>query len=290
MSNLSQEAVVPEEPPVAEAEVAVAPGEPVNPADTLTVGKRLRMAREAANLNINDVAHALKFSARQIELLEADNYAALPGTTIVRGFARSYAKLLKLDADALLLMLNERTPNAPADVRPPENMGIAEDAVAQRQYSVMASAAIVIALAAALLGLWHYFGQGAKPATHTPGEPRAAAPVQAVPVAQDAVKSDAALKPEAAAGKVVPAPAPVDAGRPGLMFVFEGRSWLEVTDAARQVLHSGENLAGSQLSISGQPPFDIVVGNAGKVRLTYGEREIDLVPHTRAEVARFRLE
>jgi hypothetical protein len=42
--------------------------------------------------------------------------------------------------------------------------------------------------------------------------------------------------------------------------------------------------------LSGKPPFDVVVGNAGKVKATYGEREIDLAPHTRADVARLKIE
>ncbi len=65
-----------------------------------TVGRKLRAAREAAGLSLADVAQSLKFTPRQIELLEADDYAALPGMTVVRGFIRSYAKLLKMDADA----------------------------------------------------------------------------------------------------------------------------------------------------------------------------------------------
>lgn len=74
------------------------------------------------------------------------------------------------------------------------------------------------------------------------------------------------------------------------MFSFEDRAWLEVSDAARQVLHTGENPAGTRLELSGKPPFDVVVGNAGKVRVTYGDRVIDLAPHTRAEVARLKVE
>jgi len=88
-----------------------------------------------------------------------------------------------------------------------------------------------------------------------------------------------------------PSAAPIaEAASPTLRFQFAERSWVEVVDANRQLLHSGENPGGGQLTLTGRPPFEIVIGNAGKVTLTYGDKLIDLVPHTRAEVARLTLE
>lgn len=269
-----------------------APQAAVAEAGRQMVGQTLRAAREAASLTVADVAQALKFSPRQIEQLESDDYASLPGTTIVRGFARSYAKFLKLDADALLSMLDDRTPNAPADVRPPENMGVASQPNGLRRISPLASVAIVLILAALLLALWHFFAPkpnfpAAEPAAENAPS---AAPQTAVPVPVPAVVPAAAADqqpPTAAADAGTAHPQPAV---PTLVFVLEDRSWIEVADARKQVLHTGESPAGSRLTLSGQPPFDVVVGNAGKVKLTYGERTIDLAPHTRAEVARLKLE
>ena len=272
----------------AEAPSETAAPETVAAEPVPSVGTRLRQAREAAGLSLAEVAQTLKFSGRQIELLEADNYAALPGATIVRGFTRSYARLLKLDEGVLLRMLDERTPSTASDVRPPENMGIAEDGDGAPQFSLLASATIVIGLAALLLGVWQYFGKPSRPAAPATVEaPAGAVPVP--PVAAPAVEPAAAAPTTAAAAAVAPDVAP-PSDKPTLRFAFDGRSWVEVTDGAKQVLHSGENPAGSQLSLSGKPPFDIVVGNAGKVKLTYGERAIDLAPYTRAEVARLKVE
>jgi cytoskeleton protein RodZ len=283
--------------PEAEMPDAEASTENVGAGRTATVGRLLREAREAAGLTAADVAQSLKFSPRQVEQLEADDYDALPGTTIVRGFTRSYARLLGLDSAALLKQLDARTPNVPVEVRPPDNMGLAGEPSGLRQLSLLASAAIVIALAAVLIGLWQYFSpelpapsassvvtEKEPAASVSPGEAGTVAAVPAAPVvAQEAV--------------AVPAPGVAPGGSessapvaPLLVFSFEDRSWLEVSDAAKQVLHTGESPAGSRIELSGKPPFDVVVGNAGKVRVTYGERVIDLVPHTRAEVARLKIE
>jgi cytoskeleton protein RodZ len=49
------------------------------------------------------------------------------------------------------------------------------------------------------------------------------------------------------------------------------------------------NAGGTVQNVSGTPPFDIVIGNAGDVRLTYKGSPVDLAPHTRQNVARFKL-
>ena len=67
-----------------------------------SVGKTLREAREQLGLSLNDVSNRIKFAARQIEALEADDYAHLPEAAFVRGFVRSYARLLQLDPAHLL--------------------------------------------------------------------------------------------------------------------------------------------------------------------------------------------
>ncbi len=262
-----------------------------------SVGRSLRDARESAGLTVAEVAQSLKFSPRQIQLLEADDYAALPGTTIVRGFVRSYARFLRLDADSLLHALEIAIPSAPIDVRPPDNMGVAAQPGGLRELSPVVLVAIVLLMAAGLLALWHFFG----PSPINPGTMsfRSEAPLeqQAVPGPVDSPARQPPLAAPAAAVPAADAPASVpqltvssEISVPTLRFAFAERAWLEVTDATRQVLHSGENPAGSQLTLSGRPPFDMIIGNASKVTLTYGERVVDLAPHTRAEVARLTLD
>lgn len=65
-------------------------------------GGALRTEREKQGLSVQDVASKLKISSRQIESIEADQFASLPESTIVRGFIRNYAKLLKMQAEPLL--------------------------------------------------------------------------------------------------------------------------------------------------------------------------------------------
>jgi cytoskeleton protein RodZ len=60
-------------------------------------GAQLALQRLAQGLTIEQVANQLNLAPRQIQALEVDNYSALPGYVIARGFIRAYAKLLKID-------------------------------------------------------------------------------------------------------------------------------------------------------------------------------------------------
>ena len=71
----------------------------------LTAGAILRSARERAGLTLDAIAQQLKLAPRQVEALETDDYARLPGRTFVRGFLRNYARCVGVDPDAVLELL-----------------------------------------------------------------------------------------------------------------------------------------------------------------------------------------
>lgn len=68
-------------------------------------GARLRAAREAAGLSLDQVAQQLKLAPRQVKALEDESFGELPGRTFSRGFVRNYARLVHLDAQDLLAHL-----------------------------------------------------------------------------------------------------------------------------------------------------------------------------------------
>src|SRR6185295_18307750 len=76
------------------------------------VGAELAAARQERGMGLPEVAQQLKFGLRQLEALEADRFAELPGGTFARGMVRSYARLLKIDPEPLLARLAGRF-NAP---------------------------------------------------------------------------------------------------------------------------------------------------------------------------------
>lgn len=90
-------------------------------------GGALRAEREKQALSIQDIANKLRLSPKQIEALEADNFASLPEPTIVRGFIRNYAKQLKINVEPLLDAYTVIVPsNAPHEltIKPTSNMHV----------------------------------------------------------------------------------------------------------------------------------------------------------------------
>jgi cytoskeleton protein RodZ len=74
-------------------------------------GAQLAATREAHGWTVEQVANQLNLAPRQIQAMESDNYAALPGLSIAKGFIRSYAKLLRIDATPLVAAVPGETAN-----------------------------------------------------------------------------------------------------------------------------------------------------------------------------------
>ncbi len=61
------------------------------------VGERLRAAREAAGLSLDDVAARTRIPTRHLDAMETGAWSRLPGPTYVSGFAKTYADVVGLE-------------------------------------------------------------------------------------------------------------------------------------------------------------------------------------------------
>lgn len=291
-----------------------------------SLGERLREARLARGMSVDDVVHALKFSARQIEAIEADRMDIVPGSVFLRGLVRSYARLLKIAPEPLLDLIEAQAPVQEPDIRAPENMGNATPKGGIHQIPPLVALSVLLLIVAGAMIGWHFMGGGSmakvrsavdsartavedlkpldaakpdrQPATPAVGAPvlapqaevAAQAEVVAAPAVDAPVAAPVQAPPVVAAPTAAPAAATVAAadGR-RLSFHFQGESWIEVKDASGLVILTGIYHAGTQ-SVIGRAPFEVVVGSASVVTLRDDGRSVDLRPYTRAEVARLTLQ
>lgn len=282
------------------------------PEATVSLGQRLRESRQARGLSIDDVVHTLKFSARQIEAIEADQMDVLPSSVFQRGLVRSYARLLKLDPGPLLALIESQVPAQEPDIRAPENMGNAAPKGGLFQIPPLVAVSVLLLIAAGAMIGSHYLGFGAQKVASVAtqainavvDEPKAVdvakpeiqpavAPVLAPkpePVAeavnQAGIKTSPPSDVSVSAPAVVVSPPPTDGRR--LSFIFQGESWIEVKDASGLVILTGIYQSGTQ-SVAGRPPFEVVIGNAAVVSLRDNGQPVDLKPYTRSEVSRLTL-
>ncbi len=123
----------------------------------LNVGAALRAAREAQGLTVADVAERVKFSARQVEALEADDTSRLPQGTFLRGFIRSYARVLHLDESALLGSLAVQAEQHPVVAETHAKAEALPTSGSARRYSVyLLAGAFAIALVLAFFVWSHH--------------------------------------------------------------------------------------------------------------------------------------
>jgi len=167
----------------------------------------------AQNLGIADVARHLKLSTTQVEALETGDFQRLPGAVFVRGFLRNYARLLKLDADALLKLVSADLPREELSPPAPPSQEIPFPSAAPRRWPAYAFAlgALVVALAA-----YEFFPSGSEPAKAPVAEAPGAPAPQGAP---GAPATDAAAGPPETASPAAPSdggarPAPERPGEP----------------------------------------------------------------------------
>ena len=291
-----------------------------------SLGQTLAAERERQGLSRSDAAQRLHMSAWQIEALETGDYERLPKGTFLRGFVRNYAKVLGLGAEAILGMLPEEAPRdtKPAIVVPTQNIRF--DPIGDRLQNpyVKAGALAFVALALGFAALYWVFyirptqtsagvvTRKVETPVPTPALTREPQPdvVAQAPGLPEPVKVE---PPKAVAAKPAPAraeapkveppkaervkaeaakPEAVKVGADGkvLKFRFKGSSWVEIRDKKGKVLLSRLNPAGSEAEVAGQPPFNVIVGNAPEVQVFYNDHEFNLEPHTKVAVARFTVE
>lgn len=273
-----------------------------------SVGQTLRAAREAKGMSLDDAAMRLRLMHRQVEAMEADDFESLGQPVFARGFVRNYARLLGVAPESLLTRM-QGAPAEPAPVSQSEPP-LPRSWLSSPWLILLLLALLLLVAAPVALYLWLNSeveeGPASQAVSSAPARPAAAeVPAPAATLPDGTSPPAEAATTESAAGGAAAASEPAasgaaEAGEPAapepqaassvLHLEFGAEAWTEVKDASGRMLHRQLDAAGSSADISGQPPFDVVIGNASQVRLTYNGRPIDLKPFTDGTVARFTLE
>lgn len=257
----------------------------------LSLGARLRSARKARALTIEQVSQRLHLEESMLRAIEDDRYEALGAPVFVRGYLKAYAGLLGLPEQSVLDAYRQADP---ASAQPPKLVRDRDElpTVAPRLPGGLAMAGVGLLL----FVLFLIFGSGEESSEPPPEAvlpPEAALPPVGAP-------AEAPMPPAGLAESVEPAPsatsvsaaevATAEAGK--LVLEFDEASWVDISDSSRRLL-SGEQPAGSRQVLSGQPPFSVALGNAPGVRLSVDGQPWPVPEDARAagsKVARFRIE
>lgn len=165
-------------------------------------GGALRQARETQGLSVQEVASNLRLGPKQIEAIETDHFEKLPEPTIVRGFIRNYAKLLKINAEPLLDAYTVIVPSSiqyELTVKPTSNMLVTSGDKPKTSSYIWAGLAALLAL-----GAWLFYQNyiekpsPTKPSANIESSTKEALeplPETALPAAERATQEASSLQP-----------------------------------------------------------------------------------------------
>jgi cytoskeleton protein RodZ len=286
----------------------------------LTLGQTLQNARIAHDLTLEQVATELRIEVKQLKALEDNRFTDIGVPVFVKGYLKQYGQRLGLDVRDLLAAYYHQTDLSDVQVQPNRTIKLRDE----RQITAWLLAAIVLLAVIVGLAVWWWNGgnleltgrsPASAPTTATPPLPVDAAPAAAAPIEQAPVapieQEPAAVVEQPPVDAVSTAPTPVvsepvadDAAESpdetdvvppsdpvSLELTFNAESWAEVTDARGARLARDLYPAGRQLTVRGEPPFDIVLGNANAVRLVVAGAEYRIPTRGReGERASFRVD
>ncbi len=289
-------------------------------------GPALAKAREGLGLTHEEVAEHLRLAPRQVQALESDDYDHLPGPTYVRGYLRSYAELVGLASGPILEAFGHvPAASKAADLG---SLAPKEEITSQHRHVRLATYFMVALIVALAVSWWQGRAPEPKlslapaPAS-VPSANTAALPVAPSEGLVAPKPAFTALSPQvptvtpkpAHAGPVIPARSGVAAKtappatalkplqvvvamksaagavsqRALLVLHTEQDSWVDVRDAQGNKLLYETVPAGRVVTLDGDAPLKVFLGNAAGVKVEFDGKPFDVSSYMHGQIARFTL-
>ena len=225
----------------------------------MTVGQRLREARERQKVTLHAIADKTNISVRFLDAIEKGQLEKLPGGIFTRGFIRSYAAQVGLDPDAMVAQLLADEPGQ-RDDDIDDGPASSGDGPSIGLWAGMAALILVAALAAVYLMRPAWLGVSARTTS---------------PPVSDRVADAAVVTPAPALAEPPPPSAPLVAGATTdapsvesplsplrLVVAPSSRCWVQVS-ADGQMRVAREVAPGERVTVDAAERLQITVGDAG---------------------------
>ncbi|MFM5113267.1 cytoskeleton protein RodZ [Aeromonas hydrophila] len=291
-------------------------------------GQLLRNAREQLGWTREQVASRIHLRLTLIAAIESDTYDKHTSHTFIRGYLRTYAKLVGIPEETILAAYDK------LGLTPPDNIDMQSFSRRSRQQAndsrlkVVTWLVILVLIALSVAWWWQSTarrsaGDEALAATEmgaTSNTPSATVP-PAVDVADPVVAPATSAAAATSADPVASAAAttlPVDASSavattavatsaatatqpaadtatsepakvPQLKMSFTADCWLDVKDAKGKTLFSGLKKANDELVLEGPEPLKFIIGAPMAVNIEYQGKSIDMSRYNNGRTARLSL-
>jgi cytoskeleton protein RodZ len=288
-------------------------------------GEKLRQAREARGLSVDDVAASLKLNAEKIHALEQSDIDGLAAPVFIAGYLRTYARLLELPEEEVLADFEQFMPEQEEIIDP-------ESSEEEKSYAKVAPGislhtsssshhALVVGLvlvAGMIFFLWpssdnvptrlvevkqaenvaeqqaepadeQVADAGAEMAVATSAENVTGVASQSEQENVPATVTEQSTEQETSTAPIASFDALALGMKSELTLMFSEDSWVEVKDARGERLVYRLARAGSTRSVTGVAPFVVQLGYAPGVNIMYNGEEFDMSKYANRRSVRLRI-
>lgn len=253
----------------------------------LELGASFKKAREGRNLSIEEIAAETRISGRFLLAIENEQFDLLPGGVFNRGFIRTFADRVGLDAEEAIRNYERlsRPPEVESRPDPPKGRTQKESAKPSVYYFAIAGLAVAVI---AFYIVAHQRSLPVEPASAAiseavlptpPVTPSELSPeIPPTPVASTETPAAATSVPRAATPQTRAAPAPtspIKAEAPVVVEMeFQENSWFKLTADGSPVVN-GEILSrGASRRYTANESINLSIGNAAGVTLRVNGQQV----------------
>jgi len=304
---------------VAEVEEMPKTKESSDTAPKIAPWEQLRQAREKQNLTPADIAKELKLDIRFVKALEAGQLEKLPQPVYTAGYIRAYAKLVDLPADKIvgdyasqestsmpeIIQTREKIPARyrHVDNSLPKSFSVSHTGQEDKRNIRLFVGALGIAVVLAIA--WQVYTNMQAPDAELPLDASVESSETNTGESGNEVPEQKTMKlaipgQTVAPGETAPENAGNAAGQEEISSLQENAekmvsislsytedSWIDVRDATGKPLIRRMGKAGSSNTVSGVPPFEVLLGYSPGVSIEYNGVPYDISRFQVRPVARF---
>mgnify|MGYP000163869516 CR=1 FL=1 len=288
-----------------------------------TPGLLLRKEREKQGLSAQEIAKRTRLDIKIIESIEQDSYEGMPAATYLRGYLRSYAKVVGVDPDHVITLYNSDSPKPPPEILPevkqPSQVSSSDKPV--KAFTYLITLGLVL-----LLLIWYQSNFVIETSTvNEPENYNSQTRINGVDITYAIINHPSSWQSPKILAKIEPAsPATTtddndtlklqsDTGEQTLgILPIEGidnkelstnigtgldtidlevkqKSWISITDANDKRLFHDNALSGEKYSIHGTAPFNVLFGFSPGVTIKFNGKAFNHSRYSNNAIAKFKL-
>ncbi len=287
-----------------------------------TPGRVLRTEREKQGLSSQEIAKRTHLDIKIVESIEQDSDEGMPAATYVRGYLRSYAKIVGVDPDHIITLYNSDSPQPPPEILPevkqPSQVSSSDKPV--KAFTYLITLGLVL-----LLLIWYQSNFVVETSSmNEPANYNSQTTINGVDITYDIInhpdswqspknipevespspttdKHDDTLELQSDNGEQTLGILPIEgidnkspssntgSGPDKIDLEVKRDSWIEINDANDKKLFHDLALGGETYSIHGTAPFSVLFGFSPGVTIKFNGKAFNHSRYSNNGIARFKL-